>query len=222
MSDGRGSGISPLMAGLVGFLAYRSGRRRGEQDADPHGHGAPARRGRRGDDARRGRWGGGSDGGPALRPVRLPDGREVLQVEASLFVREAGDTSTWRRVAVEGTAGAQQALRLTLDEVVGPGVDRAVDVPVVLMPVTDRRRAVVAIDAYATGGRIGNLPAFAVRAVGDALLATHLAQDRPCAVLSRVGPDGSGALAVEVLMPDTFVPDARGAADAPDAPPAGR
>ena len=206
MSDGRGSGVSPWLAGLVGFLAYRSGRRRGEVEAGGPGGG------RRGGsvDPRRGRWGGGSDGGSALREVRLPDGREALQVEASLFLREEGDTGTWRRVAVEGTVATQDALELTLDEV-APGERTASDVPVVLMPVNGRRGGVVAVDVYATGGRIGNLPEFAVLAVGDALLATHLALDRPCAVLSRIAPDAAGLLAVEVMLPDTFTPD--GASD---------
>ena len=202
MSDGRGSGVSPWLAGLVGILAYRSGRRRGEAEAG----GPSGGRRRRGADPRRGRWGGGSDGGPALREVRLPDGRDALQVEASLFLREEGDTGTWRRVAVEGTVATQDALELTLDEV-APGERSATDVPVVLMPVTAKRRGVVAIDVYATGGRIGNLPEYAVLAVGDALLETHLALDRPCAVLSRIAPDPGGTLAVEVMLPDTFTPD---------------
>ena len=206
MSDGRGSGVSPWLAGLVGFLAYRSGRRRGDQQA-----GGDGRRERRAgaDDPRRGRWGGGSDGGSALRQVRLPDGRDALQVEASLHFREEGDTGTWRRVAVEGTVATQEALELTLDEV-APGQRTATDVPVVLMPVSGTR-GVVAVDAYATGGRIGNLPEYAVRAVGDALLATHLELDRPCAVLSRITPDPAGLLTVEVMLPDTFTP--AGAAD---------
>ena len=206
MSDGRGSGVSPWLAGIVGFLAYRSGRRRGEADAGGTGGG---RRGRD-EDPRRGRWGGGSDGGSALREVRLPDGRDALQVEASLFLREEGDTGTWRRVAVEGTVATQDALELTLAEV-APGERTASDVPVVLMPVSGRRGDVVAVDVYATGGRIGNLPEFAVLAIGDALLATHLALDRPCAVLSRIAPDPAGVLAVEVMLPDTFTPD--GASD---------
>lgn len=201
MSDGRGSGVSPWLAGLVGFLAYRRGRRRGEQDVAGPG-GRDRRRG--GDDPRRGHWGGGSDGGPALREVRLPDGRDALQVEASLFLREEGDTGTWRRVAVEGTVATQPALELTLDEV-APGRRTATDVPVVLMPVSGRR-GVVAVDAYATGGRIGNLPEYAVLAVGDALLTTHLALDRPCAVLGRIMPDPAGLLTVELMLPETFTP----------------
>lgn len=202
MSDGRGSGVSPWLAGLVGILAYRSGRRRGESEAGGPGAG---RRGRN-EDPRRGRWGGGSDGGPALREVRLPDGRDALQIEASLFLREDGDTGTWRRVAVEGTLATQDALELTLEEV-APGERAAADVPVVLMPVSGRRGGVVAVDVYATGGRIGNLPEFAVLAIGDALLETHLALARPCAVLSRIAPDPAGLLAVEVMMPDTFTPE---------------
>jgi hypothetical protein len=201
MSDGRGSGVSPWLAGIVGWLAYRSGRRRGEQDSGATGAGRAAGRGR---DTRRGRWGGARDGGHALRQVRLPDGRDALQVEASLFVREEGDTGLWRRVEVLGTAACQEALEITLAEAV-PGQRSAVDVPVVLMPVGSSRR-VEAIDVYATGGPIGHLPEYVVLAVGDALRDTHRAQDRPSAVLARIAPDASGLLAAELLMPETFTP----------------
>jgi hypothetical protein len=208
MSDGRGSGVSPWLAGIVGFLAYRSGRRKGEQEAG--GPQRSGRRGRKGEDPRRGRWGGARDGGDALRPVRLPDGRDALQVEAELFFREEGDDGVWRRVAVEGTAGraSQEALALTLEEMAVS--DRsAEDVPVVLMPVGTERE-VRAVDVYATGGRIGHLPEYAVLAVGDALRDTHLANGRPCAVMSRITPAPSGQLAVEVMMPDTFAPTSQG------------
>jgi hypothetical protein len=204
MSDGRGSGVSPWLAGIVGLLAYRSGRRRGEQEAG----GSPGS----GRDPRRGRWGGARDGGDALRRVRLPDGRDALQVEAELFYREDGDDGVWRRVAVEGTAhrAAQKALELTLVEMEASH-RAAEDVPVVLMPVgTDRE--VRAIDVYATGGRIGHLPEYAVLAVGDALRDTHLANGRPCAVLARIAADPAGRLAVEVMMPDTFTPGSPGSA----------
>jgi hypothetical protein len=195
MSEGGRSGISLWLAGLLGFLAYRSGRRRGE-GAGPQRGAAPAGGG--------GRWSGGPDGGPALREVRLPDGRDALQVSAELFFRDEGDTGVWRRVRIEGTALEQEALELTLEEV-APGERSAEDVPVVLMPL-GTRRGVNAVDVYATGGRIGHLPEHAVRAVGDAIRATHLANDRPCAVMARVAPDPSGALGAEVLMPDTFEP----------------
>ena len=195
MSDGGRSGISLWLAGLVGFLAFRSGRRRGEQTGPRSG--AASTGGRAG-------WGGGPDGGPALREVRLPDGRDALQVSAELFFRDEGDTGVWRRVRVEGTALEQEALELTLDEV-APGERSAEDVPVVLMPL-GTRRGVNAVDVYATGGRIGHLPEHAVRAVGDAIRSTHLANDRPCAVMARIAPDPSGALGAEVLMPDTFEP----------------
>lgn len=195
MSDGGRSGISLWLAGLLGFLAFRSGRRRGEQ-AGPRSGAVPAGGGDR--------WGGGPDGGPALREVRLPDGRDALQVSAELFLRDEGDTGVWRRVRVEGTALEQEAIELTLDEV-APGERSAEDVPVVLMPL-GTRRGVNAVDVYATGGRIGHLPEHAVRAVGDAIRTTHLANDRPCAVMARIAPDPSGALGAEVLMPDTFEP----------------
>jgi hypothetical protein len=195
MSDGGRSGISLWLAGLLGFLAYRSGRRRGEEGAS-HAGAVPA--------GGAGRWGGGPDGGPPLRQVRLPDGRDALQVSAELFFRDEDDTGIWRRVRVEGTGPEQEALERTLDEV-APRERSAQDVPVVLMPLGTRRR-VNAVDVYATGGRVGHLPEHAVRAVGDAIRATHLANDRPCAVLARIAPDPSGALGVEVLMPDTFAP----------------
>jgi hypothetical protein len=206
MSEGRGPGVSPWLAGIVGLLAYRRGRRRGEQDAGGRQQASGHRRSGR--DARRGRWGGGSDGGSPLRQVRLPDGRDALQVEAELFLREEGDSGQWRRVRVEGTAGCQDALGLTVAEAEASGLTGD-DVPVVLMPITGRRE-VRAIDVHATGGRIGHLPDHAVLAIGDALLETHLANGRPCAVMSRIAPDASGLLAVEVLMPDTFAPRAPG------------
>jgi hypothetical protein len=110
-------------------------------------------------------------------------------------------------VEVQGTAVGQEALELTLAEV-APGQRTAVDVPVILIPV-DASQRVHAIDVYATGGRIGHLPEEAVLAVGEALRTTQLAEDRPCAVMSRIAPDPSGMLGAEVLMPDTFVPGTR-------------
>jgi hypothetical protein len=193
MSDGGRSGISLWLAGLLGIVAYRRGRRRGEDAAGA----ASASSGSGG-------WGGAPDGGPALRQVRLPDGREVLQVHAELFFREAGDTGVWRRVEVLGTPACQDALELTMSEV-APGQRSAQDVPVVLMPV-ESRRGVTAIDVYATGGRVGHLPEYVVGAVGEGLLATHRANDRPCAVMSRIEWDATGGLVVEVLVPDAFAP----------------
>lgn len=134
----------------------------------------------------------------------MPDGRDALQISAELFLREEGDTGVWRRVLVEGTAPEQDALEGTLAEV-APGERTAQDVPVVLLPLGTRRR-VNAVDVYATGGRIGHLPEHAVRAVGDAIRTTHLANDRPCAVMARIAPDPSGALGAEVLLPATFEP----------------
>jgi len=199
MSDGGRSGVSPWLVGLGGYLLYRRGRRRAEEAAGPAPSGRTGGRGRG-----RGRWGGGADGAGPLRDVTLPDGREVLQVSASMFEPDPNGDELWRRVVVEGTSAGQEALELTLREV-APGDDQAEDVPVVLMPLGTRRQ-VNAVDVYATGGRIGHLPEYAVLAVGDSIRATHLAHDQPCAVRSRIVREGSGALAVEVLLPETFEP----------------
>lgn len=200
MSDGGRSGISPWLVGLGGYLLYRRGRRRREEDA------ASGRAGRSGGGrgGGRGRWGGGADGAGPLRDVTLPDGREVLQVSASMFEPDPDSDELWRRIVVEGTAANQDALELTMREV-AMGDDQAEDVPVVLMPLGTRRR-VNSVDVYATGGRIGHLPDHAVLAVGDSIRATHLAHDQPCAVRSRIVREGSGALAAEVLLPEVFEP----------------
>jgi hypothetical protein len=201
MSDGGRSGLSLWAAGLLGFLAYRSGKRSAAREPGGGPAAGSGRAGRRGD---RGHWGGGPDGRGPMRDVRLPDGREALQVTASLFAPEEGDTEEWRRVIVERTSACQAELEATLAEV-APGARTAEDVPVLLMPLGTRRRVNV-VDVYATGGLVGSLPEYAVRAVGDAIRATHLAEDRPCAVMSRIAPDPSGLLGVEVLMPETFRP----------------
>jgi hypothetical protein len=195
MSDRGRSGVSPWLVGLVGFLLYRRGRRRGEE----RGHGGSGEDGRD-------RWGGRPDGRGPLREVRLPDGREALEVTASMFEPDPAVVGgeTWRRIPLDGTAGAQEAFELTLTEVAA-GARSAEDVPVVLMPLGTRRR-VNAVDVYATGGRLGHLPEHAVRAVGDSIRATHLADDRPCAVRARIAVDPSGALSAEVLLPETFTP----------------
>jgi hypothetical protein len=192
MSDGGRSGVSPWLVGLGGYLLYRHGRRRREE-ATP----ATGRRGR-------GRWGAGPDGPGSMRSVTLPDGREVLQVSASLFEPDPGSDEVWRRIAVEGTAAGQEELEATMREV-APGADQAVDVPVILLPLGTRRQ-VNAVDVFAAGGRIGHLPAHAVLAVGDSIRATQLAHDQPCAVHSRIVREGSGALSAEVLLPETFEP----------------
>jgi len=200
MSDGGRSGISPWLVGLGGYLLYRRGRRRAEEASSGAGRRGSGRGGGRG----RGRWGGGADGTGPLRDVTLPDGREVLQVSASMFEPDPQSDELWRRIVVEGTAAHQQALELTMHEVAA-GQDQAEDVPVVLMPLGTKRR-VNAVDVYATGGRVGHLPEYAVLAVGDSIRATHLAHDQPCAVRSRIVREGSGVLAAEVLLPETFEP----------------
>jgi hypothetical protein len=195
MAEG-GTGVALLLAGIVGLLAYRSGRRRG----GPPAGGGPAPSGPR---ARGDRDGLPEDLGP-LREVRLPDGRDALQVSASLFFREEGDLEEWRWVVLEDSAACQEAIALTRSEV-APGEPTAQDVPVVLMPVGTPLR-VDAVDAYATGGRIGRLPDGTVRTVGEAIRTTHLATGQPCAVLGRIAADASGRLGVELLMPETFEP----------------
>ncbi len=195
MADGGRSGLSLWAAGLLGFLAYRSGKRSAAQESGGSAAGRPGERGR---------WGGGPDGRGPMRDVRLPDGRDALQVTATLFAREDGDTGEWRRVVVERTSACQAEIEATLAEV-APGSRTAEDVPVLLMPLGTRRRVNV-VDVYATGGLVGSLPDYAVQAVGDAIRATHLAKDRPCAVMSRIAPDASGLLGVELLMPETFRP----------------
>jgi len=199
MSGGGRSGPPAWLIGLGGYMLYRQGRRRGETSGA--GGSGPVRSQRGGG---RGRWGGGPDGSGPLRNVTLPDGREALQVSASMFEPDPDSDELWRRIVVEGSASEQEALELTLRES-APGDDQVEDVPVVLMPLGTRRR-VNAVDVYATGGRIGHLPAHAVQAVGDSIRATHLAHDQPCAVRSRIVREGSGVLAAEVLLPETFEP----------------
>jgi hypothetical protein len=220
MADGGRSGLSLWGAGLLGFLAYRSGRRRAEQDAAGRVGRAGSGAGRDGADGR-GRWPGGEDGGGPLRDIVLPDGRDAVQITAELFLREEGSTQRWRRVVVEGTGTAQAEIEATLREVAagggagagaggsgawegGAALLPAEDVPMVLMPLGTRRR-VNAVDVYGVGGRVGNLPEYAVGAVGDEIRTVHLANDRPCAVMSRISRGGTGALVVELLMPESFL-----------------
>jgi len=198
MTGGGRSGMSPWLVGLFGLLLYRRGRRRGERGSE----------GRGGQDLSGQSLSGQGPSGP-LREVRLPDGRDALEVTASLFEPDPADggaDGTWRRIVVDGTGSApsQEAFTLTLAEV-APGARSAHDVPVVLMPL-GRRRRVDAVDVYATGGRLGHLPDHAVRAVGESIRRTQLADGRPCAVLARIGPGSSGGLGAEVLLPETFVP----------------
>ncbi len=62
-----------------------------------------------------------SRGGPT-RPVRSPDGREVLNVEGSLFAPASPDEPGWAWVGVEGTTAAQVQHTTTIGAVIaGPG-----------------------------------------------------------------------------------------------------
>jgi hypothetical protein len=199
MSEGsQGSGISPWLVGLLGYGLYRRGRRRAQRDAER--------------DQPRGDWRGRRQpGGPLadfpLREVRLPDGREALQVTASMFEPDPDSSEVWRRVTLEGAASSQDALALTVSEVAREGVDASTgEVPMVLMPLGTHRR-VEAVDVHATGGLVGQLPDEAVRAVGESLRATHLAQGQPCAVPGRIHRHGpSGLHYAEVLLPEAFEP----------------
>jgi len=192
MNGGGRSGISPWLVGLGGYLLYRRGRRRKEESSSAAGRSG------------RGSWGAGPDGPGAMRSVTLPDGRQVLQVSTSMFEPDPQSEEVWRRIAVEGTAAAQEELEITMHEV-APGEDQAVDVPVVLLPMGTRRQ-VNAVDVFATGGRIGHLPAHAVLAVGDSIRAVQFAHDQPCAVRSRIVREGTGMLSAEVLLPEVFEP----------------
>lgn len=187
MSDGsERSGISPWLVGLIGYGLYRRGQRHGRAATDA-GAGSP------------------------MRQIRLPDGRDALQVTVSMFEPDQGSPELWRRVALEGAAEAQDALELTVVEVTREGVDASTgDVPMVLLPLGTRRR-VQSVDVHATGGLVGRLPDAAVRAVGESLRRTQLAIGRPCAVPGRIHRDGpSGARSAEVLLPEGFRPGASG------------
>jgi hypothetical protein len=189
--DGQRSGISPWLVGLIGYGLYRRGQRRGRQEDRSRGR----------------RRGAVAPTDLPLRDVRLPDGRDVLQVTASLFEPDPGSPEVWRRVVLDGAAAVQDALELTVEEVAREGIDASTgDVPMVLVPIGARRR-VHAVEVYATGGRVGWLPADAVRAVGDSLQRTHLAIGRPCAVPGRIQRHGPAARRVaEVLLPEVFEP----------------
>ncbi len=184
MWDEEHSGVSPWLVGLFGFLLYRRGRRRDERHVDRRSVGRHS----------------------PLREVRLPDGRDAIEVTASMFEPEPDGTDggSWRRITLDGTDAMQEAFASTLTEVAS-GARSAEGVPVLLMPLGTRRR-VNAVDVYATGGRLGQLPEHAVRAVGESIRATHLADGRPCAVRARIAPQHSGALGAEVLLPESFTP----------------
>lgn len=169
------------------------------------------RRRHRADRRRRGRRDG------PFREAVLADGRAVLRVEGSLFTPEVdgGDRDEeWRWVALEDCEAAQQQHDSTVTEVRAgssvagggrPGSSDDVEVeafPVLLLPVG--RRRVAAVDVYATGGRLGRLPAVEVDRHGDALVEVARVEGRPAGVEARIlrGPDG-GRL-TEVLLPERF------------------
>lgn len=156
-----------------------------------------------------------------MREVRLADGREVLNVEGSLFAPSSPAEPGWTWVEVAGTSDAQLQHTTTVGEVVAgsgnagggrPGTTDGVvveGVPVLLLP-TGRRRRVVAIDAYATGGRLGHLPEAAVARHGDALREVMRVEGRPAGVEGRILRGADGRLRTEVLLPDRFEPTPAG------------
>jgi hypothetical protein len=180
MADGR-SGISPWLVGLIGYGLYRrSARRR----SDVRGRGPT-----KGERAAARRW------------VTDSVGREALQVDAGMFEPVEGDTERWVWVPVDGSATQQEQLETTLKEAADEAQVEAV--PVVLLSLGTRRR-VNAVDAYATGGRLGHLPTAAVLTWGEQLRQVHRAQAPAVAVRGRILRRHDGALRAEVLMPERF------------------
>jgi len=151
---------------------------------------------------RRGRRAGGRSTPRSGRTSAAP--ARMTQVEASLFGPDPTSDEQWQRVGLDGYAATQDALALTVGTVGDPSLG-ADDVPVVLVPLGTRRR-VNAVDAYATGGRLGSLPERAVRAIGQSLRATQVANGRPCAVPGRIRRDATGHWTAEVLLPEVFEP----------------
>gem|GEM_PF-2555249 len=171
---------------------------------------------RRRDRGREGRGGDRRRGG-VMRDVTLPDGRQVLNVEGSLFAPTGDDTAGWRWVALEGTADAQLQHSTTVAEVLAgtgnagggragtaPGVEVEA-VPVILLP-TGTRRRVRAVDAYATGGRLGHLSVAMTARYGAQLREVVRVEGRPPGVEARIGRGTDGLLRTEVLLPDAFEP----------------
>jgi len=127
------------------------------------------------------------------------------QVSVSLFAPDATSHEVWVRAAIDGASRTQDALARTVQAAGDPdgGVD---DVPVILVPLGTRWR-VNAIDAVATGGRLGSLPDWAVTRVGRSLRATQEVNGQPCAVPGRIRRGPAGAWTAEVLLPEGFEPD---------------
>lgn len=152
-----------------------------------------------------------------VRSEFLPDGREVVNVEGSLFAPSTPDEPGWTWVAVEGVADAQLQHTTTVGEVLagsrnagggraGTTEDMLVEaVPVILMP-TGTPRRIAAVDVYATGGRLGHLPPDAVARHGAALLEVVRVEGRPAGVEARILRAGAGRVRSEVLLPDRFEP----------------
>ena len=151
------------------------------------------------------------------RAVADAGGRELLNVEGSLFAPAVPGEPGWTWVAVDGTADAQVQHTTTVGEVIagtrnagggrpGAGDDVLVEaVPVLLIP-AGRRRRVVAVDAFATGGRLGHLPGVAVARHGAALREVIRVEGRPAGVEGRIVRGADGLLRTEVLLPDAFEP----------------
>jgi hypothetical protein len=148
----------------------------------------------------------------APRDVILADGRPALEVEGSLFAPASPGEPGWTWIPLDGAAATQEAHARTLRELRGgltspPDVDGSdpagVEFPVVLMALGTRRR-VNAVDAYATGGRLGHLPADAVRRYGDGVRRVHAVDGRPAGVTARMHRDAEGRLVAQLLLPEGF------------------
>lgn len=128
----------------------------------------------------------------------------ATQFNVSLFAPDPTSDEQWVRAAIDGASRTQDALDLTVRTVGDPreGVD---ELPIVLVP-TGTRWRVNAVDAYATGGRLGSLPDWAVTRVGRTLRETQASDGRPCAVPGRIRRGSAGDWTVEVLLPEAFEP----------------
>jgi hypothetical protein len=171
------SGVNPWLLGLAGYALYRRGRKKRQQEH------ASAR-------------------SPATATAAGAGG--VTQVVVAYFAPDASGTEEWRPAHVD-VRRTQQALELTVRTVGDPshGVE---DLPIMLVPIGGRWR-VAAIDAHATGGRLGPLPAWAVARVGRSLRTTQAANGQLCAVPGRIRRAPDGSWTAEVLLAEQFEAD---------------
>ncbi len=135
---------------------------------------------------------------------RTPATVDATQLSVSLFAPDPTSGEQWIRASIDGASRTQDALDLTVRTVGDPavGID---DIPIVLLPMGTRRH-VNAVDVYATGGRLGSLPDWAVTRIGRSLRATQVANGQPCAVPGRIRRGPAGDWTAEVLLPEVFEP----------------